>query len=222
MGSQQLAAMWLRRPDEVRAHLEFAAEHIQVMLLGVGGRQIFGRFDLVPEGIRFKVHEKLRGLVVPPRLGQPVEARYESPSDGYVFLSEVLEIRGADEWVMAQPNTVERRDRRTGKRIQLVDYVGYEVVVEHPYGSSSRHPISDLGSGGLGLLFDPQVTGLEQGEVFPASVHMPGVGAIAVQIEVRHTRSLSGGEATQAGCRFRRIAYADRMALGRFVSGWGA
>ncbi len=221
MATQQLASMWLRRPDEVRAHLEFASDKVQVMVLGVGGRQVFGRFDLVAEGVRFGVHEKLAGLVVPPRLGQPVEARYESASDGYLFLSEVLEIQDPSTWLLAEPATVERRDRRTGKRVQLVDYVGYEVVVEHPDGSSSRHPLVDLAAGGLGLLFDPEQTGLGAGEVYPAAVHLPGVGAIAVALEVRHLRDLRPTrDSTMAGCRFRRIAYSDRMALTRFVSGW--
>ena len=210
--------LWLRRPEDVAAHLEFASAKIKACVLSVGGYQVFGWMSWDGQLV-FTVHERLEGLVSSPREGQPVEVAYEAKADRYQFLTQVNEVIGPMHWVLATPNTVERRDKRVDRRIEVIDRPGFNLEIEHANGTSSIHPLMDLSGGGFAFLFDPADHKWSAGSMATGVLHVQGLGALVVQVEVRHTRDLSPQRNRHAaGARLRRISYSDRMALSRFVA----
>jgi hypothetical protein len=216
-----MPTLWLRRPDLIQQHLEFASGVIQVCVLSVGGQQVFGQMgppDPVTGVFEFKAHGRLEGIVIPPRPGAPVRVDYEAVADRFAFFSEVLDVRSPLSWRLARPTTVERKDKRLSRRIQIDGdsgfslhlQIGKELVV---------FPLKDLSAGGVGFGFDQSKTPLDTGNVLPGTLQIPGHRAVEVKLEIRHVRQNDGRGL--AGTRFRQIAYADRMAVRRLVAAWG-
>ena len=217
----EIPPLWLRHPEEVTKHLEFASSKIKACVLSVGGYQVFGWMSFDGEQLVFAVHERLEGLVSAPRAGQPVECAYEAKADRYQFLSSVEDVIGPMHWVLARPATVERRDKRVDRRIEVVDRPGFNLEIEHPDGTSSIQPLLDLSAGGFAFLFSPHDRKWRAGELATGVLHVEGLGALVVQVEIRHTRDLAPHRNRHAaGTRLRRISYSDRMALTRFVAAW--
>lgn len=217
----EIPPLWLRRPDEVKAHLEFASAQIKACVLSVGGYQVFGWLSFDGEALVFAVHERLEGLVAEPREGQPVEVAYEAKADRYQFLSSIASVMGPLHWVLETPGTIERRDKRVDRRIEIVGEPGFNLEIEHANGTSTIHPLMDLSSGGFAFLFRPAERKWRAGEMVTGVLHVEGLGAMVVQVEIRHTRDLGPARALHAaGTRLRRVSYADRMALTRFVASW--
>ena len=217
----EIPPLWLRRPSEVAAHLEFASAQIKACVLSVGGYQVFGWMSFDGDQLVFAVHERLEGLVSAPRAGQPVELAYEAKADRYQFLTSVDDIMGPMHWILQTPNTIERHDKRVDRRISVVDQAGFNLEIEHTDGSSTIVPLYDLSAVGFAFLFSPDDRAWSAGQMATGVLHIAELGALVVQVEIRHVRDLRPDRQRHAaGTRLRRISYSDRMALTRFIAAW--
>lgn len=217
-----MPTLWLRRDEDIQQHLAFAAAVIQVCVLTVNGQQIFGTMgapDPDTGVFEFRAHSRLEGVVVPPRPGAAVRADYEAVADRYAFFSEVVAVSGPMCWKLAPPTTVERKDKRLSRRIQVANEKGFSLHLQ--VGKELvAFQLSDMSAGGLGFSYDPEKTPLDAGHVLPGTLQIPGHRAVEVKLEIRHVRPVGGAHV--AGARFRQVAYADRMALRRLVAAWGS
>ena len=217
----EIPPLWLRRPEDVRAHLEFASEHVRACILSVGGYQVFGWMSYDGgDAVQFTVHEKLAGHVTPPRDGQPVEVSYESRSDRYQFLSAVASVMGPMHWSLQLPGTVERRDKRADRRIHVLAQEGFLFDIERGDGTSSNQRLRDVSAGGFSFVYDPNTATYDHGQLITGTLHVANLGALVVQVEVRHTIPMRQANRHVCGCRIARIGYTDRLDLARFCSSW--
>lgn len=217
----EIPPLWLRRPEDVKAHLEFASEHVRACILSIGGYQVFGwmAFD-GGDVIQFTVHEKLAGHVTSPREGQPIEVCYESRSDRYQFLSSVHSVMGPMHWSIQIPGTIERRDKRADRRISVLALDGFSFDIENADGTSSSRRLRDVSAGGFGFVFDPNKESYNHGQLVTGTLHVQELGALVVQVEIRHTIPMRQANRHVCGTRIARIGYSDRIDLAKFCAAW--
>lgn len=216
----EIPPLWLRRPEDVRAHLEFASQHVRACIVSIGGVEVFGWMAYEQGDLTFTVHEKLAGHVSPPRTGQPVEVSYESRSDRYQFLTAIGPILAPMRWTLEMPGTVERRDKRSERRIPVMALDGFLFEIEHADGSSDRRRLRDVSGGGFSFVFDPERGGYTHGQLVTGTLQIDGLGALVVQAEVRHTMPMRQATRHVCGVRIARIGYSDRLDLARFCASW--
>lgn len=216
--SSTIPTLWLRRPERIQQHLEFAAHEIQVCVLSVGGQQVFGRVSAPSEKggcVHFEAHGRLEGIVIPPQPGAPVRIDYEGESDRYTFFSEIVEVRGALSWTLASPNAIERKDKRQSSRTAVEGEAGFSLHLQVAQQWVS-FPMLDLSDGGVAFRFDPQTLPLVPGELLSGTLKIPGHRAIEVTLEVRYVQG--PGSSDIVGTRFRQIGYDDRLAVRSLVA----
>ncbi len=216
--SLSMPTLWLRRPEAVQQHLEFAASTIRVCVVSFGGQQVQGVLtspDPTTGEFDFLVHSSLEGIAIPPQVGMPARIDYEGKTDRFVFFTEVLEVEGPLRWRLAQPLTVERQDKRLSRRICVLGEQGFSLHL-HLDGVLVPFELLDMSAGGLALTYDPEKTPLKVGDVLRGVLRLPGPTTFEVEIELRHTRQ--NGLHRVAGTRFEEITYDNRMAVRRLIA----
>ena len=214
-----IPTLWLRRPERIHQHLEFAAHEIQVCVLSVGGQQVFGRVSAPSEKggcFEFEAHGRLEGIVLPPRPGATVRLDYEGEADRYAFFSEVVEVRGPLSWTLASPNAIERKDKRQSTRLAIEGEFGFGLHLQVAQQWMS-FPLLDISDGGVAFRFDAENMPLLPGELLSGTLQIPGHRSIEVKLEVRYVQDPESGGI--AGTRFRQIGYDDRMVVRSLVAG---
>ena len=216
--SLSMPTLWLRRPEAVQQHLEFAASEIRVCVVSVGGQQVRGELtspDTVSGQFDFQVHSSLKGVAIPPHAGMPARVDYEGKTDRFAFFTEVVEVTSPMRWRLAQPLTVERQDKRLSRRICVLGEPGFSLHL-HVDGVLVRFELLDLSAGGLALTFDQEKTPLKVGEILRGVLRLPGPVTFKIELTLRHTRQ--NGLHHVAGARFEQITYDDRMTIRRLIA----
>jgi len=211
-------ALYLTRPQDVSAHLIYAAAEIGAAVLTVHGRQVHGQIgtpDPETGQIPFSLDRSLRDLVEAPPPGRAVRVTYEHADSAYAFYTEV---DGSDIfkcWILQQPRTVERTDRRLVFRHQVEGEEGFSVMLRQGVG---EFPLRDISSAGVSFDF-----GAEQevavGDRMEVELHMPGQSAVSVTLEIRNCRA-GLGERHIAGACFVGISHLERAAIARSLAVW--
>ena len=210
--------MWLTRSEDVIAHLYFAAAEIGSAVLELGSLRIPGSlsFPNSEQGtFSFFSHGEVDLGTVSIEPGQAVQLDYSQGESTYSFISEVVAIADHEtrrRWRIQFPNAIERNQRRLVRRHRVMGRSGFFVTTDR-IGDRQRLALYDIATAGLSVVVKARYN-LKLGEVFAATLHVPGCEPVASQIELRNLRPVPGDkEHKLAGCRFNGISDADRVAL---------
>lgn len=214
--------LWLTRPEDIQSHLIYASSEIPSAVLTVANLQVHGRLAAPEENsgqVSFVVDSSLEGLVNPPPPGQAVKVEYEGEEDAFTFYSEMVGTDLLKRWVLAAPRTVERTNQRL---------VARHLVVGNPdfglsgHMSSGRRELSlrDISNSGLSFSIEAAATP-SINTIIPASLEVPGLQPLSVNMEVRHSRPMPGDRTRSLiGVKFSDLAHAERTALARALAAW--
>jgi len=216
-------ALYLTRPQDVHAHLIFAAMEIGQAVLTLQGRQIYGTLgspDPNSGRISFEVDQQLADLIGAPPLGRAVRITYEHKDSAYAFFSEIEESCGPLAWVLQLPRTVERTDRRLVSRLNVSEASGFEVRIGD--GELKRgYPLMDVSSAGIAFYYDPKLVPFGEGNRHAATLHLPDHIPVNVTLEIRNTRpDRQTGRGHIAGVSFVRLGATERKMIGRALAVW--
>ena len=209
-------ALYLTRPQDVNAHLIYAAAEIGAAVLTVHGRQIHGQIgtpDPETGQVPFAIDRSLRDLVEAPPPGRAVRITYEHADSAFAFYTEV---DGSDVfkcWILQQPRTVERTDRRLVFRHQVDGEEGFSVL-----HGAEEFALRDVSSAGISFDFRAE-SGVAVGDRMDVELHMPGQSAVPVTLEVRNCRA-GTGDLHIAGACFVGISHLERAAIARSLAVW--
>jgi hypothetical protein len=218
-------ALYLTRPQDVHAHLIFAAMEIGEAVLSVQGRQIYGVLGAPdPESSRvpFTVDPLLEELVEMPEPGRAVRVSYEYRDSAYAFFSEIegAGFGGPRGWVLQLPRTVERTDRRLVSRYEVTGEPGFSLELDLGEGWSS-YALMDISSAGMAFFFEAGQGGaFMTGRRFDARIVIDRQPPIAVELEIRNTRPRPGGGGQIAGGSLVRLGPIERSQISRQLSEW--
>ena len=218
---QACAPLWLTRPEDVQAHLMYAAAEIASCVITVGGLQVHG--SLAPPdmgGVPFVVDSRLQDIVETPPTGRAVRVDYEGGTDRYTFYSEMVGTDMLRRWVLAEPRTVQRTDRRMVARHRVIGQDGFNVIVES--GSTIRtFEIMDVSNAGLAFVYKSSELSIKEGHEVMGHVEIPGLDALPLRMEVRNIRSAPSQRGYRiAGVRFVELARPERMAIAGALAAW--
>jgi len=216
-------ALYLTRPQDVQAHLTFAAMEIGKVVLTLQGRQIYGTMgspDPDTGRVPFEVDHQLADLIGAPPLGRAVRVTYEHRDSAYAFFSEIEESGGPLAWVLQRPSTVERTDRRLVTRLEVADEAGFEVHIGE--GDLLRgYPLMDVSSAGVAYYYDPQMVPFQAGNRHSAELRIPGHAPINIILEIRNTRpDRQSGRGNIAGVSFVRLGAVERSQISKAIAQW--
>ena len=210
--------MWLTRSEDVVAHLYFAAAEIGSAALEIGSLKIPGSlsFPNTDQGtFSFFSHGEVDTGAISVDPGQAVRFDYNQGDSTYSFISEIVEVTDHDarrRWRIRFPNAVERNQKRLVRRHRVLGRSGFYVTTDR-IGDRQRLLLYDVATAGLSFVVKAS-NDLKSGEVFSATVHVPGCDPLAAKVELRNLRPLPGDpDQKLAGCRFSALADADREAL---------
>lgn len=215
-------ALYLTRPQDVQAHLIFAAMEIGQAILTLQGRQIYGTLGSPdPENgrVHFSVDHQLADLVGAPEVGRAVRVTYEHRDSAYAFFSEIEAAESPLAWVLQLPRTVERTDRRLVSRHDVSDEHGFEVVI-HDGGELNVYKLGDVSSAGLSFYFDPHASPFQVAQRFGAALRLPGNEPIELTLEIRNSRPHCGGAGHIAGVSFVRLGPVERNRIAKALAVW--
>ncbi len=219
---QACAPLWLTRPEDVQAHLMYAAAEIASCVITVGGLQVHGSIAPPADsgGVPFVVDARLQDIVDTPPTGRAVRVDYEGGTDRYTFYSEMIGTDVLHRWVLAPPRTVQRSDRRMVARHRVIGHDGFNVIMES--GSTIRtFEVMDISNAGVAFLYKSKELSLREGHVVGARVEIPGLDAMPVKMEVRNIRSAPSQRGYKiAGVRFVELARPERMAIAGALAAW--
>jgi hypothetical protein len=219
---QEVAPLWLTRPEDVQAHLMYAAAEIASCVVTVGGLQVHG--SIAPPassgGVPFVVDPRLQEIVDVPPSGRAVRVDYEGGTDRYTFYSEMVGTDPLRRWVLAPPRTVQRTDRRIVARHRVMGHDGFAVILEA--GNTIRtFEVMDISNAGLAFLYKSSEISLREGHPVEGHVEIPGLDALPVRLEVRNLRSAPAQKGFRiAGMRFLDLARPERMAIAGALAAW--
>lgn len=213
-------SQWLTRPDDVVAHLFYAAAEIGEARVETGGQTREGSISFPsPETGTFSFFSNSEGEK--PKDGAVVRVRYQQDSSEFAFLTELVEIPTPKRWRLAFPRTIERNEQRLIARHQVHQFGGFRVRLDTGDGGTLAVPVHDLSTGGLSFVFDPQEHALVTGKALAGNLVMPSGMSIPLLIEVRHLRSAPDDPGRQlAGCRFVGLTATDHASLARTLAEW--
>jgi hypothetical protein len=219
---QQVVPLWLTRPEDVQAHLMYAAAEIASCVITVNGLQVHGSIA-PPESsgdIPFMVDPRLQDLVEIPATGRAVRVDYEGGTDRYTFYSEMVGTDILHRWVLAPPRTVQRTDRRIVARHRVMGHDGFHILME--VGNTIRSfEITDISNAGLAFLYQSSDASLREGHSVEGHVEIPGLDPVPVRLEVRNIRKSPGKRGYRiAGLRFIELARPERMAIAGALAAW--
>lgn len=219
---QACAPLWLTNPEDVQAHLMYAAAEIASCVVTVGGLQVHG--SMAPPvqggGVPFVVDARLQGIVELPPSGRAVRVDYEGGTDRYTFYSEMIGTDMLRRWVLAPPRTVQRTDRRMVARHRVKGHDGFTIVLEA--GNTIRtFEVVDISNAGLAFLYKANEANLREGSTIEGHIEIPGLDALAVHLEIRNLRSAPNQKGYRiAGVRFVDLARPERMAVAGALAAW--
>jgi len=216
-------ALYLTRPQDVQAHLVFAAMEIGHVVLTLQGRQIYGTLgspDPDTGRLPFEVDHQLADLIGTPPLGRAVRVTYEHRDSAYAFFSEIEESGGPLAWVLQSPSTVERTDRRTATRLDVCEDAGFEVCIGD--GDKLRsYPLLDISNAGVGFYYDPKLMPFQTDGRHTGQLRIPGNEPVTVTMEIRNTRpDRQTGRGNIAGVSFVRLGAVERSQISKALSRW--
>ncbi len=219
---QACAPLWLTRPEDVQAHLMYAAAEIATCVVTVGGLQVHGSIAPPAQGggVPFVVDHRLQDIVDVPPSGRAVRVDYEGGTDRYTFYSEMVGTDQLRRWVLAPPRTVQRTDRRMVARHRVMGHDGFALIMEA--GSTIRtFEVVDISNAGLAFLYKASDVNLREGQAVRGHVEIPGLDAMPVRLEVRNVRSAPTQKGFRiAGMRFVELARPERMAIAGALAAW--
>lgn len=214
--------LWLTRPEDIQAHLIYAATEIPSAVLTVANLQVHGRLALPEESsgqISFIVDASLEGLVNPPPPGRALKVEYDGEEDAFTFYSEMVGTDLLKQWVLAAPRTVERTNQRLVARHLVAGNPDFGLSAHLPLGQREL-ALRDISNSGLSFSV-PAPDAPPVGSIIPGNLEVPGLHALGVSMEIRHSRPMPGdGNRTLIGVRFTELAHAERTALARALAAW--
>jgi hypothetical protein len=213
--------MWLTRGDDVVAHLYFAAAEIGAATMELGALQVPGSLSFPnPEERMFSffTHGEVDLSEVDVSSGEVVRFRYVQGESTYTFLSEIEDIsdqQARRRWRIRFPQAIERNERRLVKRHRVMGRPGFHFSTGP---DRTKHPLYDIAAAGLSYVVSAS-NRIKAGTSVQGSIHIPGLGPIAVVMEMRNLRPLPGDASRKlAGCRFVEVSGADRELLANALS----
>ncbi len=208
--------MWLTRGDDVVAHLYFAAAEIGAATMELGALQVPGSLSFPNAEERmfsFFTHGEVELSEVEVASGDVVRFRYVQGESTYTFLSEIEDIsdqQARRRWRIRFPQAIERNERRLVKRHRVMGRPGFHFSTGP---DRTKHPLYDIAAAGLSYVVSAS-NRIKTGASVQGSIHIPGLGPIAVVMEMRNLRPLPGDSSRKlAGCRFVEVSGADRELL---------
>ncbi len=214
--------LWLTRPEDIQAHLIYASVEIPSAVLTVANLQVHGRLALPEEDsgqVSFVVDNSLEGLVNPPPPGRALKVEYEGEEDAFTFYSEMMGTDLLKRWVLAAPRTVERTNQRLVARHLVAGNPDFSLNVQLPTGRKEL-ALRDISNSGLSFAVSaPDAPPV--GSLIPGTLEVPGLQALGLSMEIRHSRPLPGDASrTLIGTKFSDLAHAERTALARALAAW--
>ena len=214
--------LWLTRPEDIQAHLIYAASEIPSAVLTVSNLLVHGRIAPPEEEsgqVAFIVDASLDGLVNPPAPGRSLKVEYEGDEDAFTFYTEMVGTDLLKRWVLAAPKTVERTNQRLVARHLVSGNSDFALSALLPIGNTSV-PLRDVSNAGLSFSVmandAPPI-----GSVISASLEVPGLQPLQVSMEIRHARPMPGNASRSLiGVKFVELVHAERTALARALATW--
>ena len=218
------SSLWLIRPQDIQAHMIYAATEIPSAVLTLGRQQIHGRLTAPNEvgDIAFVLDANLQGVVQPPAPGKTVKIDYEGNEDAYTFFTEMKGTDLLQRWLLASPKTIERTQQRLTARHFVDGAYGFELRVQVA-GDIPETQMRDISNSGLSFIVASKKLRVVLNSTIYATVTVPGMAPFDVVMEVRHERPLPGDRSKKiVGVRFRGFPHSERTALSKALTAWRA
>lgn len=210
------SSRWLTRPEDLTAHLFFAAAEIGDATVEVGGNAVPVSLTVPrPENRTFGI--RVHGTTPPPKPGTVVQVSYSRGPSQYRYLTTVKEIRATGEWCLEFPRAIERNEQRMATRHAGRELAGFRLGVLSPNGTLCDCELVDLATGGLAFSFRRSELAPKLGDVFAAHLVPPSRRPIPVLVEVRNIRRAEMPKPV-AGCRFAGITPSDQHDLAKLLA----
>jgi hypothetical protein len=212
--------LWLTRTSDIHAHLAVAvAERRPVQLAGPGIGTV-GTFEISGEGwINFAADPTLPTPL--PRLGATVRASYDQGVVQCSFYTSLVSVDRYGQWVLQEPLSIERADRRIVERFQVAGKAGFCFRVSE-WPSQPVLGVHDLSATGVSLLNDPRRHALQFEQLLEGYLHLPGEAALPMCVEIRNSREIPRQAGLRVyGSRITGIATVHQQALVGFLAEWG-
>lgn len=213
-------SLWLTRASEIHAHLVVAAaERCPVSLVGPAIGTV-GTFEADDEGWLHFVPDP--SLPTPlPRLGATVKASYDQGVIGNSFYTSLISVDRSGRWVLQEPLSIERTDRRIVERFYVAGKPGFCFRVSE-WPSQPMLGVHDLSAAGLSILNEPRRHPLQFEQLLEGYLHLPGEAALPMCVEIRNSRDVPRQPGVRVyGSRISGIATVHQQALVAFLAKWG-
>ena len=214
---------WLVQPEDVVAHLFFAAAEIGEAEVEFGGRISVGTISFPsPDTGTFSyfANDQMETDMVPEQ-GTVIRLKYGHDTSQYAFLTQVVEVTSPKRWRLAFPRTIERNERRLIQRHRVHVFGGFRIRLDTGEPGWLSVPLFDLSTGGLSFIFNPDTHPVATGKTLSGSLIMPSGSRIPMLIEARHIRQVEEPDGHRlAGCRFLGLGAADHASLARTLAEW--
>jgi len=219
VGAYERTVSWLCRPDEVVAHLFFAAAEIGQIQVDV--------FEETMAAVLAFPHQDSQSIdIIFPRpvaaaLGRgAVRIRYHHEGSSYEFLTAVTNMIDDRRWRLSLPNAVARWAGRGADRFSVRRDPRFMLHLERDDGQPLPQQLHDLSTTGLSFVFRPAQLTLEGGDQLLATMRLPGDHWIPILLEVRHTRDDSGAlPILIAGCHLLGVSPWGRALINQAIAG---
>jgi hypothetical protein len=219
-GVYERGMTWLSKPDDVVAHLFFAAAEIGQIQVDVFGQTITAALAFPHHGsnsIDILFSRGLDALLD----HSVVRVRYHHDGSSYEFLTSVQRLITDRRWRLALPNAVSRRISRGADRLSVRRDPRFTVYLERDDGEPMPQQLHDISTTGLSFVFRPAQLTLERADQLLSTLQLPGDRHVPVLLEVRHSRPDGGGSLPVliAGCHLISISPWGRALLSQAIAG---
>lgn len=216
MSSAEQGPLWLVRNQEIADHLADASREQAPATVSAVGLVEAGHLGFQNPGqLIFSPNRRLRWPQ--PDSGARVRVDYRKAGDAFRFYSRLSRVERDGLWVITLPRTVERRDLRRTPR-HLLDPSGAAAFRVREMPGDPILAVYDLSVDGVALVFEGRTAPPCPGDVLAGLLNVSGLPEMAVHVEVRNIRNGPRPGTVVAGCRFGRIAVADRLRLDWFLN----
>lgn len=219
-GTFERDVSWLFQPEDVLAHLFFAAAEIGQIQVEVQERTI-GAVLAFPHEHSQSIDVLFAKAVDEDVEPGPVRICYHHAGSRFEFLTELTKQCDARRWRLALPNAVSRWTGRGADRLAVRRDRRFQLHLEDETGAPLPQQVYDISATGLSFLFRPSLLELAEGDQVLATLHLPEDHQIPVLLQVRHTRSDAGGQPVMvAGCSLIGLSPWGRGLLNQTMAGF--
>lgn len=152
-----------------------------------------------------------------------VRVDYDVDAEPAWFETRLSAVSSDGRWWMERPSAVVSSSRRLVERHHSVpsDRCVFTLEDDGQHGLNTTHPVADLSTGGMGLLYHPLLTRIEAGQYLEGELELPTGETFHVHAAVVScSRASSGSMRRKAGIRFIGMPLSARLQLSQALCTW--